>query len=247
MCEVAGCRRPAAPGWRTCSSDGRWLGDALARLGDRYAALSPAKSLQAPSGGSVHGGLASERDPARLRVIALSDWRSGAHDELPADPVGWDDTPSVFGILARWADEVRTVREIQPPKREIVIRYRHQRAAGPVCQQMRNALADQSLPCRHASCRALVVIHKVWADLTVATERKLLADQLPWLLGTDWAADFHADITSLWTLLGGGRTVGACPDCGAGLHAHAGGARCSGCRRAWTGLEMTQLTTGRTA
>lgn len=243
-CEVPGCRRPQAPGWLLCASDGRWLGDALARLGDRYAGLSAAPSLAArtPDGGGHGGTLASQRDPARLHVLVLTDRRSRERDDAERDPRGEtgedaNDLRSVFEVLHAHAEAVREERQLSYPTLTAAGLHAGDRPHGPAC-------AD----CAHPSCRWIRPGPDVDipAPLTVATERAVLAAHLDWILAQDWAADFHSDITALWTLLGG-RTVGACPDCGAGLRLLDKGTRCTGCGRQWTGLQMVELNTGRTA
>lgn len=236
-CEVAGCRRPQAPGWLLCQSDGRFVGDCLARLADRYGRLSAAPSLAAPQPGGGHSGtLASQRDPARLHVLVLTDRRSKERD--PAEPSPEDnDLRSVFEVLHAHAEAVREERRLTYPTITAAGLHAGDRPHGPAC-------AD----CAHPSCRWIRPGPSldIPAPLTVATERAVLAAHLDWILGQDWAADFHSDITALWTLLGGGgRTVGVCGQCGGPVtYANRQASCLCGTR---SGLDLIEYTTRRTA
>lgn len=208
-CTATGCQHPQAAGALLCALDVRRLGDMLAQLGDEYAKLSAVPSMQGREVGTIGGAtLAGQRSPGRLDVIALraryrGTGRIGWED---ADAWGLDDTPSVYGTLATYAEQVREARQIIPPRMDVA-HVRTARPLGPVC--------DPDGPrCGHHTCEVWTFRANVFAPLTVASERRLLATHLGWILGQDWAGEFFDDIHSLWAALrsangqgGGGQKV----------------------------------------
>jgi hypothetical protein len=207
-CTATGCSHAQAPGALLCPLDVRRLGDMLAQLGTEYELLSAVPSMQGREVGSIGGStLAAQRSPGRLDVIALrSRYRgTGRIGWEDADVWGLDDTPSVYSTLATYAEQVREARQLTPPRMDVSF-VRTARPAGPVC--------DPDQPrCGHHTCEVWTFRANVAAPLTVASERRLLATHLAWILGQDWAGEFFDDIHSLWAALrsangqggGGGR------------------------------------------
>lgn len=182
VCAASSCTRPAAPGAVLCAPDITRLGDWIARLGTEYELLSAAPSMQGREFGSIGGGrLASQRSPGNDHVMAMRDGRRGTGriGWEDADPWGVDDTPSVFATLHTYAEMVREGRELLAPVRYV-----------PAC----------ATDCPHRSCH-LGRGRPVRVPLTVATERKTLATHLDWILGQEWAGEFHDEIRGLWAVL----------------------------------------------
>jgi hypothetical protein len=143
--------------------------------------------MQGREVGTIGGStLAGQRNVGRLDVMALRAPRRGtgriSHDD--ADPWGLDDTPSVYATLHAYAEMVRAPEE--EGGRDLVQPVRHV----PACL----------FPCMHRAC-VLGIGHAVPVPLTVATERRLLATHLDWILGQDWAGEFFDDIRDLWQRL----------------------------------------------
>ncbi len=197
-CAATDCTRPAAP--VLCAVDERRVGEALAGIQSEYELLSAAPSMQGREVGTIGGSkLASQRSPGNLQVIVLRDPRRAD----AADPWGVDNTPSVFATLAYYAELVREGRDLVQPVHHVdACRY----------------------PCMHRAC-LLGVGHAVPVPLTVASERKLLATHLGWIVAQDWAGEFCDEIRGLHAVLR--RANGhvddtrrlrrlhiACPDCG---------------------------------
>lgn len=160
--------------------------------------------MQGREVGTVGGtALASQRSPGNTHVMALRDPRRVTHPYTDPDPWGVDDTPSVFATLTAYADLVREGRDLALPVRHV-----------DACR----------FPCMHRSC-LLGRGRPVPVPLTVATERKLLATHLGWILTQEWAGEFHDEIRRLHALLraANGHQAPArrlqrlhvpCPDCG---------------------------------
>ena len=196
VCAAAGCTRPQAAGSQLCRPDEARLGDWLAQLGDEYAKLDAAPSMQGRETGTIGGtALASQRSPGSTHVIALraryrGTGRIGWED---ADPWGKDDTPSVYATLASYAGMVREARQLTGPRLDLAY-VRAARPAGPVC--------DPAGPrCGHHTCEVWTFRANVAAPLTVATERALLAVHLDWIISQEWAGEFFDEIRGLWGLL----------------------------------------------
>lgn len=216
VCAATGCTRPADP--VLCAPDTRRLGDALAGIQTEYELLSAAPSMQGREVGSIGGtALASQRSPARLGVLTLTDrrtvmgvpgdstsygpvtpkaygpwclfcthdtctaWRAGRRRDIYDDEqaAGSDRAVSAFGILNGWAEQVREARDLSLPVRHV------------------NPCATA---CPHHSCR-LGRSRPVRVPLTVASERKVLATHLDWILAQDWAGEFHDEIRGLYAAL----------------------------------------------
>lgn len=220
VCAASGCARSPAAGALLCALDVRRLGDWLAQLQQEYELLSAVPSTQGRDVGSISGGtLAAQRSPGSTHVMALrSRYRgTGRIGWEDADAWGLDDTPSVYSTLASYAELVREGRELTPPRMDLNY-VRSARPLGPVC--------DPDGPrCGHHTCEVWTFRANVAAPLTVATERRLLAVHLDWIIGQDWAGEFHDDIRALWSALrsangaGGGkgrvtRMQAPCPACG---------------------------------
>lgn len=226
-CAAMGCRRTPDP--VLCQVDARRLGDWLASLGSLYAHLDPAPSMQGREPGTgTGGGLKSQRAVGDLAVMALRDPRTVADAGML----------SVLAVLAGWAQMVRDERQLAAPTRRLP-GVRAGDLAGPTCTA-----------CGHESCtrRRPGPDVTVPAEPTIASERGLLAAQLPWILAQDWAGAMFDEIRELWTLLDRGvhgprpaRAKRACPHCGGLVTVAAGVAACNGCEATWQGLDMAQL------
>ncbi len=105
-CAAPTCRRGPSQG-RLCHTDADRLGQWLVDLGDDWRALDATPTSASPSTGGRGGGLASQRAPARLDVLVLTDPRSRARDD--EDPDG-NRTRSLLEVLGSWADTVRGER-----------------------------------------------------------------------------------------------------------------------------------------
>jgi hypothetical protein len=222
LCAATGCRHPQAAGSLLCQVDTGRLGDMLADIGTLYELLSADPSMQGREVGTIGGtNLASQRSPGSTHVMALrSRYRgTGRIGWEDADVWGLDDTPSVYGTLASYAEQVREGREIEPPRMDLVY-VRSARPAGPVC--------DPEQPrCGHHTCEVWTFRANVAAPLTVASERELLVEKnnFRWLLLQDWAGEFFDEIRGLWVLLRKAtghasppsrvrRSPAPCPGCG---------------------------------
>lgn len=195
VCAAATCTRPPAGGM-LCAPDADRLGQWLAQLGTEYELLSAAPSMQGREVGSVGGtSLTSQRSPGNTHVMALRSKRRGTGriGWEDADAWGLDDTPSVFETLATYAELVREGRGLVGPRIDIAY-VRSARPLGPVCD-------PEQPPCRHHTCQVWTFRANVAAPLTVATERKLLAAHLGWILGQDFAGEFFDEIRVLWAAL----------------------------------------------
>jgi len=184
-------RRPAARGF-TCDPCLDRLAQQLHDIEREATILSAAPSLARPNG-TRGGTLASERAPARLEVLALTDPRSWSHSPRPLGPACpdcWHDTcqdirrwqdaydahatnlPSPLAVLGMWARLVREDRDLAWPE-----------------------------------------------QVTLASERKTLATHLEWLAAQPYVDEFADDLRRLGRALqranGSGpvprKPVGACP------------------------------------
>lgn len=179
VCAAASCTRPAAAGM-LCAADERRLGDWLAQIGSEYELLSAAPSMQGREVGTIGGtSLTSQRSPGNTHVMAMRDPRRGTGYIGDGDPWGIDNTPSVFATLASYADRVREGRDLSLPVRHV-----------DACR----------MPCMHRACM-IGIGHVVTVPLTVATERRLLAAHLDWILGQDFAGEFFDEIRGLFAAL----------------------------------------------
>ena len=107
---TVGCKRAPTVGY-VCAGHFARLGDTLTALRTEVDNLSAVPSMQAKSGRG--GGLASHRSPARLDVLVHTDRRRGSpdlSDASRADPLAYDQTPSVLETLHSWARMVREER-----------------------------------------------------------------------------------------------------------------------------------------
>ena len=234
VCAASKCTRPPAGGSQLCASDTDRLGQWLAQLGTEYERLSAAPSMQGREVGTVGGtGLTSQRAPGNTHVMAMRSrhrgtGRVGWED---ADAWGLDDTPSVFETLATYAALVREGRGLAGPRIDIAY-VRQARPAGPVCDPERP-------PCRHHTCQVWTFRANVAAPLTVATERRLLAAHLDWILAQDWAGEFFDEIRRLWGALR--RANGhAAPKTGIRCRLNVGGQECGGRVRLVDGTAVCQ-------
>jgi hypothetical protein len=196
VCLAGGCQQPPTPGSTLCGRHVNDLGQWLAQLGDEYGRLSAVPSMQGREVGTIGGAtLAAQRSPGRLDVIALrSRYRgTGRIGWEDADAWGLDDTPSVYSTLATYAEQVREARRLTLPRMDVAF-VRTARPAGPVC--------DPDRPrCGHHTCEVWTFRANVHAPLSVASERKLLATHLQWIVGQEWAGEFFDDIADLWQRL----------------------------------------------
>lgn len=260
-CVVADCMRPQGPAIRICSTHAAQLGDWLARLDTEYALLDAVPSMQGREPGTGgRSGLASHRSPAALDVLVLRDrrttmaatpdphpraqvavaksigpwcvlcdhdsckaWRAGRQREDFDDEaaVGSHRTLSVFGVLHGWAEYVREERNLAYPATHI-----------DPC----------TTPCMHYACQ-FGVAHEVRTPLTVLSERRVLANQLDWLLAQDCAGVFYAEIRQLWSLLKSSnspepRTTRRLCGCGGHIRWHDDAAECGSCGTRTTGLDV---------
>lgn len=244
-CLAAGCTHTPAPGARLCPRDVQRLGDWVAQIGAEYDRLTAIPSMQAPAAGNIHGGaLKSHQSVGDLDVMVLRDRRSGARDD--GDPDG-NRGRGVLEVLGYWAAAVRQARRLTAPTRQIVIRLRGERPAGPLCEPMARAFRSQATPCGHASCRAAVVLHTLPAATTVTSERALLSTHLRWIVTTDAAGDFFDDVRQLWVLLGEANgTASRSPrvrcECGGTARWSDGVVRCGLCGTSSVGLDVLRRT-----
>lgn len=238
VCAAPGCTRPADP--VLCGQHVEKFGLYVSQLGAMFDRLDAAPSMQGkdPDAVGSSGGLKSHRNVGDHAVMSLRDARTAAD---PDDPLR-----SVLATLAGWADAVRAGRDLTSPTRQVVIRLRDKRNPGALCEAMARAFRGQATPCRHDSCRDGVILHTVWADLTVATERRLLSDHLGWLVQQPWAGDAFEEIRAVWGLLEAAtegrrpRRTAVCA-CGGRITVTAMVAECGGCGARWEGLELARL------
>lgn len=228
-CAAEGCR--ALPDPVLCDGHARQAGDWLADLGTLYDRLDARPSMQGREPGTGSGGgMKAQRSVGDETVMSLRDPRTPLdHDTRQA---------SVLATLHGWAEQVRDERHLTPATAEFRVR-RDDRHIGPHCDTV----------CDHGSCAALTFVIAYRVPPTVASERKLLADQLPWVLRQDWAGDFYAELRLVARLLEAAGGVGpaiprprrACPDCGGTVTVTLGAAACGSCERTWEGLAMAQI------
>ncbi|WP_157936898.1 hypothetical protein [Geodermatophilus chilensis] len=245
VCAAATCTRPAGPGHSLCRPDAEKLGQWLAQLLDEVAMLdaTPSMAGREPGTGGP-GGLASQRSVGNLDVMVLRTPRRGtgriAYDD--ADEWGLDATPSVLDTLGSYAALVRDARQLVRPTQALAYR-RRAAPPGPVCDV-------DAPPCGHHTCEVWTFRAVVTPRLTVASERRVLADHLGWVLAQDWAGEFYDEMRALWGLLraANGRprpqgrarcreTVGGQP-CGGTVRWDAGTATCGTCGASYTGLDV---------
>lgn len=245
VCGCARCERLPAPGWAVCSPHGRALGDHLAELATLWDRLDAAPSLAGREPGTGHGGtLPSQRAPGSLEVMAMRDRRSSPRDPADADDGEFGNgTPPVLATLVSWAATVRAEQKI--PLHRVVFAPLLDGWPGPICDQT----------CGHESCgwRRPVVFR---ARPTFASERRLLADQLPWILEQDWAGELADEVRAGWaackTATGqpAPRRRSACrmlidgERCGGTVTWADGKACCDRCMGVWSGLDAARLGAG---
>jgi hypothetical protein len=190
-CAAATCTRPAAPGHVLCRSDGEKLGQWLAQLLDEVAMLdaTPSMAGREPGTGGP-GGLASQRSVGNLDVMVLRDRRSRARD---AEDLDGNAGRSAYEILSSYAAVVRDERQLV--RSTVDLAYRRRAAPpGPVCDV-------DAPPCGHHTCEVWTFRAVVTPRLTVASERRVLADHLDWILSREWAGEFYDEMRQLWALL----------------------------------------------
>ena len=239
-CLAPGCTRPQAPGSRLCAVDTRSLGDWIAGIGAEYDDLNAAPSMQAPTGGSTSGGgLKSHRSVGDLDVMVLRDHRSRAREEQHVDG---NRGRGVLEVLGYWADWIRAARNLPGPTRPAVAAL----DGGPVCAAYARFrdIRDFLPRCSHRSCWGLVQVVDVPAYPTVATERKVLSDELRWAVRQDWAGTLFDEVRTVWSLLraANGHEAPAprprCPSCGATAAWKVGAVVCPSCGHAASGLAV---------
>lgn len=236
-CALDGCRHLPDPGIALCSGHARRLGDQLAALATLWAQLDATPSMQAPEPGTGGGHpLASQRAVGSMDVMAMRAPLSRPGDG--EDPDG-NHTPPVLATILSYAAMVRAERRIPLGKTPRTLRL-YTRGPGPVCAHW----------CTHDTCMDLTF--RGWTVVlpTFTTERRLLADQLPWILEQDWAGEFADEIrqavNGMEAATGHGapripRPRRACT-CGGRITVVDGAAQCDGdCRGVWSGLAMAQI------
>lgn len=227
-CVVAECKRPEAPGIRLCASHAARLGDWVARVAVEYALLDARPSMQGrePGTGGA-GGLASQRSPASLDVIAMRDPRS--REQSDEDPDG-NRILGVYETLHAHAEYVREERNLAYPV-ELV------------------GYCDG--PCMHRTCWERRP-YAIPVPLTILTERRVLAANLDWLMAQDVAGDFYRDIRQLWSLMKSRnapepRTTRRRCGCGGNIRWRDGAAECGSCGTRTTGLDVVRQQQGAVA
>jgi hypothetical protein len=251
VCAATSCTHPQTAGSLLCQVDTGRLGDYLADIGTLYELLEAAPSMQGREVGTIGGTtLTSQRSVGSMHVMALRSRHRGTgrigYDD--ADAWGLDDTPSVYDTLASYAEQVREGRELTPPRVDVT-HVRTARPAGPVCD-------PAAAPCGHHTCEVWTFRGRVFAPLTVASERRLLAEKnnFRWLLLQDWAGEFYDEIRGLWVLLRRATGHGApkargvrCREavagevCGGPITLADGTARCGTCGTTTSGPELLRV------
>lgn len=234
-CTVGPCGRPQPIDSRLCETHRANLGDMLAQIRTEYERLSAAPSMEGREVGTIGGtGLSSQRSPGNTHVMALRDPRRGtgriAYDD--ADPWGVDDTPSVFATFNSYADRVREGRDLAEAVAHV-----------PACL----------FPCMHRSC-LLGRGRPVRIPLTVETERALLVEKknFRWILGQDWAGEFHDEIRGLYAMLrrANGHAAPArrvhrleapCPSCSVRALTHRPGTAAVTCENCGHAMDVPEL------
>lgn len=241
QCPISGCDRLCSPGWTICATHGLELGDWLRALPGLYEQLDANPNLPSPSAardGRGGGSLKSMRNPALLDVIVLRDPRS--KERSAYDPDGNRGRGVQEVIFAR-AAEVRAGRGL------VVHEVPHTvplggRPIGPgICE---------GVWCDHAWCERWTLRMWVTPRPTLASEHQVLVDELDWVRGQDWAAEFHAELEALAELLDRGvvHVVIAGPRCRELIdgeqctgHVHAVGqlqVRCDRCSNLTSGFDV---------
>lgn len=240
ICTASGCDRPQGASMTICEPDARRLGDWVAQLQSEYELLSADPSMQAREPGSGGGGtLASQRSPARLDVLTLTDFRTVMGAATDGTSYGTA-APKAIGPWCLFCNHDTCTSWRAGRRRDMYDdeagSHRALSALGILhgwAQQVREGrdlaepvthVAACQFPCMHRSC-LLGRGRPVPVPLTVARERKLLAAHLDWILGQDWAGSFFDEIRGLWQLLRRAnghasptrrvlRLHVPCPDCG---------------------------------
>lgn len=223
------CGREAEHGY-LCRGHFQHVAQWLHEVEDEAAVLSAVKSM-AVATGNRGAGLASQRSPARLDVIALTDSRTAPYAPRSDGPVCrdcWHDTCtamrawenaraaradgllSILGVLGSWARVVREERELEWP-----------------------------------------------AEVTVVSERRTLSAQLDWVSKQPWVDEFVGELRILRMQLKAAngtnevrnKPVGICPtllpkgECGGRLwpNERLGEVVCESCERNFGPEELRHL------
>lgn len=117
LCLIGERQHEAHDGTMLCRAHFEKLGTILREIENEAALLDAVPSL-AISHERSGGTLASEKAPARLDVLVLTDRRRGQIHWAAADfdELALDDTPSVLEVLGTWARLVREERALSIPK-----------------------------------------------------------------------------------------------------------------------------------
>jgi hypothetical protein len=267
-CALTTCTNQPAPPLQLCRGHAAKIGQWLADLDRLYTTLDPGLTLAQDHDGGRGGTLASQRAPGRLAIMTLTDRRTttgGPTYPGPVCPNCRHDTCtdmrpalealeshttralSVLEVLHAFAEEVREARELAAPSTSVidcVDRMPGTRPHGPA----------YGLPCWHPTCRGVTGRRVIPLPPTVASERRLLATHLDWLLAQgDTAARFYGEIADVhsqlltahghrrprpaarcWVPVPGGT-------CDGPVWAGRGSAHCSRCGTSWAGAEFLRI------
>lgn len=128
---MSDCVIPARPhraeaGLLICRRHLDQLAEELIDVEAEYAALDTHPSMAAPSGdGGSHHGLKNTKSPVRIDAVVARDRRYVHNAELTGG-YGVDDRLSAFGVLHRWATEVRTGRDLQATGQPLTVHTERQ-------------------------------------------------------------------------------------------------------------------------
>lgn len=237
-----GSPRLAYGQWVVCEQHRDMLAETLAGIGEWVKVGEQWVHLRdfLPPGGTpddgekVHGRRTDPPAPIRLDVLNLLDSRSRDDNGNPS---------SVVGVLAGWAQQVRLERRLAPEMVERLIRQ-PDAPDGP-----------WHAYCDHDSCADMRIFYSEPAELTIDTERRLLARHLDWICAQYWVRDMWDQLRRLDRALREAvgdpypRPIGVCPVpvdkgvCGTPLYAQPSGdgVRCRGCGEQWTGIDLVRL------
>ena len=193
-CVIGAREHQAHDGLYVCRGHLEQLGATLRAIEDQAALLDPAPSMSARTD-SGRGGLASERSPARLDVLAHLDPRSRRYVALDPPTTDHKPTPKSVGPWCLMCDH-QTCSDWRAGRQ----RDRHDDEADAGSDRIMSVLAVlHSWATVVREDRALTPPEHV----TLTGERDLLTRHLDWLCEQPWVDEFHAEVTELEARLRG--------------------------------------------